>query len=208
MASSNSSSNPGASAAVPRLPVVVVGASAGGPPALARLLSSLPAAFPGCVAIVQHIRPDFPSRLPEVLSRGSALPVLEARGSLLVEPGSVYIAPPGRHLTISPQGRLTVRGGPPVNYVRPSVDVLFQSAAALGSRVIAVVLTGTGRDGAEGIRAVHRAGGLTIAQRPAACSGMPEAAIATGCVRMILPLEEIGPAIVEAAAALLSDDAA
>lgn len=188
--------------------LVVIGASAAGPPALVRVLSALPAAFPACVAIVQHIRPDFPSRLPEVLARGCALPVLEAKSSLILEPGSVYIAPPDRHLSISPQGRVVLRSTPPVNYVRPSVDVLFQSAAIWKGRTVAAVLTGTGRDGAEGIRAIHQAGGLTIAQRPAACSGMPEAAIATGCVRMILPLEQIGPAIVEAVSALVRGEAA
>ncbi|BCW97178.1 MAG: hypothetical protein KatS3mg024_0005 [Armatimonadota bacterium] len=188
--------------------LVVIGASAGGPPALVRVLSDLPAAFPACVAVVQHIRPDFPSRLPEVLSRACALPVLEAKSSLVIEPGAVYVAPPNRHLSISAPRRIVLRSTPPVNYVRPSVDVLFQSAALWKGKVIAAVLTGTGRDGAEGIRAIHRSGGLTIAQRPAACSGMPEAAIATGCVQMVLPLEQIGPAIVEAVSALARGEAA
>ncbi len=186
----------------------MVGASAGGPPALVRFLSALPAGFPACVAIVQHIRPDFTSRLPEVLGRACALPVMDARSSALLEAGTVFVAPPDRHLSVSPQGRIVLRSTPPVNYVRPSVDVLFESAASWRGGVVAVVLTGTGRDGAEGIRAIHRAGGLTIAQRPAACSGMPEAAIATGCVRMVLPLEDIGPAVVEAAGRLARREAA
>ena len=185
------------SAAPCALDVVAIGASAGGVAALSIILSSLAARFPAAVVIVQHLHPDFRSHLADVLARRCRLPVHEARDGEVLEAGVVYIAPPRVHLALRGD-RLILTDARPVHYVRPSIDVLFASvAAACGPRAVGVILTGWGRDGADGVRAIKHAHGHVVVQDPvgAESRGMPAAAVATGCADLTLPLAEIGAAL-------------
>jgi two-component system, chemotaxis family, protein-glutamate methylesterase/glutaminase len=173
--------------------VVALAASMGGIAAFTQILSELPADFPAPVLLLQHLS-EGPCLLPDLLSRRTRLTVTAAREGQALTPGRIYVAPPGLHLLVRPDKTLTLSDAERVCFVRPSADRLFESvAAAFGDRSAAVVLTGKGRDGANGIRAVHKAGGLTIAQSPQTCQAldMPAAAIETGCVDMVLPLHRI-----------------
>ncbi len=192
-----------AQAVHPAPPVVVVAASAGGIDALAAVLGPLPRSFGAAVVVVQHLDPGRPTALPAVLGRRVAMPVRLADDGDALRPGVVLVAPPDRHIRLRPDGTVALSREPRVNFVRPSADLLFASAAAShGDRVIAVVLTGTGHDASGGALAVHEHGGAVLAQDPvtAAFAGMPAAAIATGCVDAVLALGEIGPAIAALAA--------
>jgi two-component system, chemotaxis family, protein-glutamate methylesterase/glutaminase len=174
--------------------LVVIGASYGGLYALMDLLGALPTDFPSPVVVVQHRAPDDSddTRLAQVLGRYSALPVHDAHDKEGLEPGQVYLAPPDYHLLVE-DDHLVLAVDEPVNYSRPSIDVLFESAAAaFGDRVTAILLTGYGRDGAAGIARVREAGGRTIVQEPktALQPAMPEAGIAAGAAEVV-PLDEI-----------------
>ena len=143
-----------------------------------------------------------PRYLVELLAGSTVLPVHWARSAEALKPGHVYVAPPGHHITLSRFGRSRLNTGPRHNFVRPSSDLLFRSAAdVLGDRVAAVILTGRLRDGAAGALDVRAAGGLVLAQDPATCAapGMPNAAIATGAVHFVLPPRVIGAALVSLA---------
>lgn len=178
--------------------IVTIAASAGGVTALGRVLGSLPPGFPVPVVIVQHLDPRHETILAEVLGRRTKLPVRLARHGERAEPGTATIAPPDHHLLLGEDGTLTLTSSALVHFVRPSADLLFESVAgSYGSRAIACVLTGTGRDGAMGASAVKSRGGTVIAQDPALAefSGMPEAAVETGAVDYILPLDEIASVI-------------
>jgi two-component system chemotaxis response regulator CheB len=195
--------------APPQFDVVAIGASAGGVEALHILVETLPVDFPAAVFIVQHMDPRHRSMLAGLLGRRSRLRVKQATDGEVVEPGTVYIAQPDAHLLVR-EGRLVLTDTKLVHFSRPSIDLLFESVAdAYGDRAISVILSGTGVDGADGTRAIKAKGGTTIAQSPssAAHSGMPQAARATGCVDVTLPLEEIGPAIVNLVAPAPGDEA-
>lgn len=182
--------------------LVVVGASYGGLYALMELLGAMTTDFACPIAVAQHRAPDSDDaeRLGEVLSRYSALPVRDVEhGEAIGAPG-VYLAPPDYHLLVD-GGCFELSLDAPVEYSRPSIDVLFESAArAYGPELAAVLLTGFGRDGTQGMRAVHAAGGLTIAEDPdtAAEPTMPQGAIDAGAVREVLPLDSIAPRLLEA----------
>jgi len=179
--------------------LVVAGASLGGPRALAAMLRALPQDFPVPIAIVQHIADGFTEGLASWLATESRLEVREARDGDRLRPGSVVLAPTGRHLLVT-EGVARLSDAPPVDTFKPSVTPLFVSAArAYGPRVCGVILTGMGRDGAEGLRAIRDAGGPTLAQDEAtsAVFGMPRAAIELGAVDRVLPLDEIPRALVE-----------
>jgi two-component system chemotaxis response regulator CheB len=181
--------------------VVAIGASAGGVEALHVVINSLPADFPAAVLIVQHMDPRHRSHLADLLSRHSRLPVKQASNGEMLRPGTAYLAAPNAHLLVR-DGRLVFSDRPSVHFSRPSVDLLFASVAeAYGVRALGVVLSGSGVDGADGVRAIKARGGTTIVQNPASAahSGMPHAARATGCADHILPLEDIGPALVDLA---------
>jgi two-component system chemotaxis response regulator CheB len=176
--------------------IVAVGTSAGGLDALSTLLRSLPPDFSYPLLVVQHLARNHASHLPVLLQSHTRLRVKQAEDGEGVRAGHVYVAPPNRHMEVEGPGRIVLQDNPPVRFVRPSVDVLFASLAhAVRERAIAVVLTGAGSDGARGVRAVADAGGLVIAQDPAASRnlGMPQSAIATGAVDHVLPLANIGP---------------
>jgi two-component system, chemotaxis family, protein-glutamate methylesterase/glutaminase len=178
--------------------IVALAASAGGIPALKILLGRLPAGFPVPVLLVQHLDPRRQTVLAEVLARGTKLSVKLAEHGERPRPGLVHVAPPGRHLTVAADGAVALSDAEPVHFVRPSADVLFESAARThGSRVLACVLTGTGQDGADGVAAVRRHGGTVIVQDPktAQFSGMPLAALAACPDALVLPVERIGAAM-------------
>lgn len=178
----------------PAFDIVALACSAGGLKALIRILEALPANFPASVVVVQHMVRTHHSLMASILARRTPLKVKEAvDGDFLVH-GTVFLAPPNHHLLVNPDGSLSLSQSPLIHFVRPSADLLFESvAASYRERAIAVVLTGTGIDGALGLQSVKRMGGTTIVQDKATSEffGMPKAAIQAGHVDMILPLEEI-----------------
>jgi two-component system chemotaxis response regulator CheB len=180
--------------------IVAFAASAGGVNALMKVLEDLPADFPAAVVIVQHLDPRHRSLMADIMSRHCKLRVKQAVAGEAIEVGTVYIAPPNRHLLVSPDKTLSLTESQLVHFVRPSADLLLESVATTyRERAIAVVLTGTGSDGAMGVTAVKDVGGTVLAQDPESAEfpGMPHAAVATGCVDFALPLEEIAGALVE-----------
>lgn len=179
--------------------VVAIAASAGGVVALGRVLGALPGDFGAIILIVQHVDPRHRSLMPQVVGRRSKLPVAHAEDGTSVKRGHAYLAPPDHHLLINRKGVVTLTDTELVNFVRPSADLLFESvAAAFGKRAIAVVLTGSGHDGAMGVTAIKQRGGTVVAQDEASSEffGMPGAAIRTGVVDFIVPLDEIASRLV------------
>jgi two-component system, chemotaxis family, protein-glutamate methylesterase/glutaminase len=179
--------------------IVAIASSAGGLRALSHLLAALPPEFPAALVAVQHLQPLHVSTMAEILRARIALPVHQARDGDRLTTGKVLIAPPDYHVVAQPDGTLALSHGERVHFSRPSASVLFKSVAACwGSHAIAVVLTGAGRDGVEGVTAIKHAGGTVIAQDEASSEvfGMPAAAILTGNVDLILPLDEIAGTLV------------
>ena len=173
---------------------VTIGASAGGVEVLSMLLSSLPASCRLSFFIVIHIPRERPSLLAELFGSRCALPVKEAEDKEPIQPGTVYFAPPDYHLLIDRGPAFALSSDEPVHFSRPSIDVLFDSAADIyGERLIGVILTGANQDGAEGLAAVGRAGGRTVVQDPvsAAVAYLPEAALNEGPVDFVLSLEQM-----------------
>jgi two-component system chemotaxis response regulator CheB len=163
------------------------------------VLAALPADFPPAIVVVQHLDPRHRSLMADILSRRSALPVKQAEEGDKLRPGTVFIAPPNKHLLVNPDGSLSLTQSELVHFVRPSGDLLFESvAASYKNRAIAVVLTGTGSDGSMGVKAIKKMGGTVLAQDESSSEffGMPNAAIQTGCVDFILSLGEIPPALI------------
>jgi two-component system chemotaxis response regulator CheB len=184
--------------------IVVVASSVGGIHALTSVLSALPAGFPAPIAIAQHLSPASEGVLPRVLGRRVALPVAHAEAGQALEAGRVYLAPPDLHFLVTRQRTALLTRGPKVKFCRPAADPLFVSAASVyGARTLGIVLTGANTDGAAGVQAIKWSGGMVLAQDEQSCVafGMPRAAVATGCVDMVLPLNAIGPAIVALAMA-------
>jgi two-component system chemotaxis response regulator CheB len=178
--------------------LVAVGCSAGGIRALSQLLEGLPRDFAVPVVIVQHLDPRHETVLAEVLGRRSTMPVKLAAHGEQARPGVVYVAPPNRHLLIGAGGTLTLSDSELVHFVRPSADLLLESAAgAYGLAAIACVLTGAGSDAAMGVRAIKSRGGTVIVQDPESAEfrGMPDAAVETGAVDFVLPLNEIASVV-------------
>jgi two-component system chemotaxis response regulator CheB len=177
---------------------VVIGCSAGGLDALRIVLEALPTDFPATVIIVAHTAPGGDNLLPNLLARICRLPVSEAQEREPALPGQVYVAPPNYHLLIEPNRIFALSVDERVCFVRPSIDVLFQSAAdAYGERLIGVILTGANSDGAQGLKAIKAAGGITLVQDPvgAYADTMPKAAIATGAVDKVLQLDDLAKGI-------------
>jgi two-component system chemotaxis response regulator CheB len=179
--------------------LIVIGSSWGGLAALEQIIAQLPLGFRTPIAIAQHRAADSGSgALQEMLARRSQHDVCEAGDKDRIEPGRIYVAPPDYHLLVEPDG-FALSTEAAVNYSRPSIDVLFDSAADVyGERLIGVVLTGANDDGAYGLMRVRRRGGLTVVQDPATAERpeMPRAAIATGAAQRVLPLDEIAPLLV------------
>jgi len=151
-----------------RVDAVVIGASAGGVEALSVLLPALPADSKASVFIVLHLPRDKPSLLSEIFARKCPLPVREAQDKESVAPGTVYFAPTNYHLLLDAGPQMALSADDPVHHSRPSIDVLFESAAYIyGNRLLGIILTGANEDGAEGLAAVHDSGGVTVVQEPA-----------------------------------------
>jgi two-component system, chemotaxis family, protein-glutamate methylesterase/glutaminase len=173
---------------------VAIGASAGGVEVLSVLLSALPASCRASFFIVVHIPRERPSLLADVFGAKCALPVREAEDKEPVQPGTVYFAPPDYHLLLDRGPVLALSSDEPVHFSRPSIDVLFDSAADIyGERLLGLILTGANQDGAEGLAAVGRAGGRTVVQEPsgAAVPFLPEAALQEGPVEFVLSLAQL-----------------
>jgi two-component system, chemotaxis family, response regulator WspF len=184
-----------------RLPAVLaLGASTGGPAALACILSALPGRFPACIIIIQHIAGDFAPSLARWLGSQSTLPVRLARQGDLLEPGAVLLAGSDDHLVLGSDQRLAYVTEPADHPCRPSVDVFFGSLAAVWpSPGVAVLLTGMGSDGARGLLRLRQLGWHTIAQDQASCVvyGMPKVAADLNAASQILPLDQITRAILD-----------
>ena len=181
-----------------RYDLIAVGASAGGLLALTEMLKPLPVSFPGIV-VVQHLDPSHKSHLASLLMRKTAKEVKQAQHGEPILPGLVYIAPPDEHLLVGP-GKIQLAHSQLVHFSRPSIDLLFESVAGMyGSRSIGVILSGSNRDGAVGIRAIKEAGGTTLAQDPATSDfkTMPQAAISTGCVDFVVSIAGIAEALID-----------
>jgi len=179
--------------------VVALAASAGGLTALSSVLADLPAGFPAGILVVQHLDPRHRSLMADILNRRTRLEVKQAEDGDHLAPGRVYIAPPNRHLLLNGDGSLSLTQTELVHFVRPSADLLFESVAAgYKDRAIAVVLSGSGGDGSMGVKAIKKMGGTVLAQDQSTSEffGMPGAAIDSGSVDFVLPLEEIAPALV------------
>ena len=177
--------------------IVAIGVSTGGPNALQQMLPELPADFPGTILVVQHMPEGFTAMFARRLNDSCALRVKEAQSGDLLQAGRVLICPGNRHMRVRrmPLGMVvTLSDEERVNGHRPSVDVLFHSLAQeIGPKTVALLMTGMGEDGAEGLGAIKRAGGITIAQSAESCVvfGMPRAAIERGHVQRVLPLDQL-----------------
>lgn len=181
--------------------LVAIGTSWGGLTAVEMLLSGLPQNFPLAIAIVQHRQRNANNLLRELLQRHSLLPVIEVEDKQTIDPGHVYLAPADYHLLVEP-GHFALSLEAPVLFSRPSIDLLFQSAAdAYTHRAIGIILTGANKDGAQGLATLKKRGGLAIVQEPsdAESSAMPQAAIAAAPVDYILPLAKIAPCLIQLA---------
>jgi two-component system, chemotaxis family, protein-glutamate methylesterase/glutaminase len=180
-------------------PIIGIASSAGGIHALKQLLPALPQGFPAPIVLVQHIAQHQPSFLVPVLNHHLAMKVKQAEGGDILEAGTIYVAPPNWHVMIEPGGIVRLSAADPVHYLRPSADVLFASLALSCEHLaIAVVLSGTGTDGATGITSIKKMGGTVIAQDRDSSQffGMADAAIRTGNVDFVLPLVEIAPFLI------------
>jgi len=174
--------------------VIVVGASAGGVEPLRKMAAELPSELPAAVFVVLHLPASQPSALPEVLDRSGPLPALTPEDGAPIEPGRIYVAPPDRHMMLEP-GRVRIVHGPKENRHRPSVDVLFRSAArAYGPRVIGAVLSGALDDGTAGLIAIKVRGGTAVVQDPseAFSDGMPRNAMRYLEVDHVVAASELG----------------
>lgn len=177
-----------------RIEALVIGASAGGIDALLTLLPALPATFKPAVVCILHMPGDRDSRLAELFGERLALPVREAADKQDIEPGTVYFAVPGYHLSIEQDHIFSLSCEPPVHFARPAIDVLMESAAdAYGPLLAGVLLTGANQDGADGMARIHASGGLTIVQDPgeAQSCAMPRHAISRCRPHLVLPLARI-----------------
>ncbi|HVR82744.1 MAG TPA: chemotaxis protein CheB, partial [Planctomycetota bacterium] len=178
--------------------ILAIAASTGGPGALSRLLSELPGDFPVPILLVQHMALGFGEGFVAWLNTALALNAKVAENGEPLSPGTVYVAPDDRHLGVSERSTIALSSAPPLAGFRPSGTFLFQSVAkAFGPSAVAVVLTGMGQDGAEGVRQIREFGGRVIAQdeETSVVFGMPKAAIATGSVEDVLPLQAIASRI-------------
>lgn len=181
--------------------MIVIGGSLGGMEALSEVLAALPGDFPLPIAVVLHRHKDSIGMLVPMLQRESSLPVREVEDKALIEGRCVHICPPDYHLLID-EGCFSLSTDDLVHFARPSLDVLFESAAdVLGPRAVAVVLTGAGSDGALGAQRVAAAGGTVLVQNPSTAQApwMPSAALAACPTAQSIPLGEIAPALVRLA---------
>ncbi len=183
-----------------RFEAVVIGSSAGGIKALSTVLTALPSEFPLPIIIVQHLHPHSDSYLARILDSKCELKVKQADEKETIANGVVYLAPPNYHLLVEEDRSFSLSIEGPVNFARPSVDVLFETAVyAYRDKLIGIILTGANNDGNFGVKQIKQIGGYVIVQEPASAEAdaMPKAAIAAAKVDKILPLEQIGPYLLQ-----------
>jgi len=181
-----------------RIDAIVIGASAGGVEAVCTLLAALPAAFGPAVVILLHLPPGRPTALPQLFSRYTTLPVKEAEDKERIAGGTVYLAPPDYHLLVEPEKCFALSADEPHHFSRPSIDLLFESAAyAYRENLLAVVLTGASHDGAAGLQAVRILRGMAWVQDPAEAnvSVMPDAALSLAGADRVLSLKDMADAL-------------
>lgn len=174
--------------------LIALGASTGGPAALEEVLTHLPTYVRAGIVITQHMPPGFTRSYAARLDSRTPFTVREAQDGDSLQEGLVLVAPGDYHMVITPSKRISLNQDPPVEYVRPAVDVMMRSVAAVyGKRAVGAVLTGMGRDGAQGMKAIKEAGGRTLVQDEATSVifSMPAAVIALGVADEVLPLQEI-----------------
>src|ERR671932_1279882 len=180
--------------------IVVIGASTGGPQAINELFAQLPSNFPVPMICVQHICSGFLQGFIDWLSASCRLPIKIAKPGDMPKPGTIYFPPEQQHLKLDDQGRFICSNSPPLDGHRPSATVTFKSVAKFyGGATVGILLTGMGRDGAEGMQCIAQAGGLTIAQDEATSVifGMPKEAIDLGAAKLVLPIAAIAPKLLE-----------
>ena len=183
-------------------PVIIVGigASAGGLEALQSLLQNLPENAHMTYIIAQHLSPTYKSMMVELLAKESALPVEEAQGGQRVKPGTIYICPPNKDITVRSDTIMLSHPGPRLYGPKPSIDIFFESLALdKGAHAIGIILSGTGSDGTRGVRAIKAEGGYVLAQEPGSAKydSMPVSAINTGNIDLVLPPEQMGSELIE-----------
>lgn len=179
---------------------IVVGGSSGGIDALLHMLPALPATLRAAVLVVMHLPRDRRSLLADIFRHRCALPLQEAHDKDAIAPGTVYFAPPDYHLLVDAGPRLALSVDAPVHFSRPSIDVLFESAAdQYGERLLGILLSGANEDGARGLQAIAAAGGLVVVQDPASASmpAMPQAALARVAADHVLPPADIADLLVD-----------
>ncbi|HBK61338.1 MAG TPA: chemotaxis response regulator protein-glutamate methylesterase, partial [Firmicutes bacterium] len=185
--------------------VVVIGTSTGGPRALTQVVPWLPPNLPAGVLIVQHMPAGFTRSLAERLNDTSKIRVAEAQGGEVISEGEALIAAGGRHMVVGSDGTLTLDDSPPLHGVKPAVDITMNSAVDLfGRKMVGVIMTGMGSDGADAMVRVKRAGGKTIAEHESTCVvyGMPKSVVDKGAADRVVPLPRIADEIVNAVLAL------
>lgn len=185
---------PGSEVGARPVEIIVIGASAGAIEAISAILARLPADFAIPILIVIHLPADRRSLVAEVFQAKCPLVVKEADDKEPIRPGTVYVAPPDYHLLVEEDRRISLADDEPVLYSRPSIDVLFESAAdAFGAAAMGIVLTGANSDGARGLRQIAERGGQTVVQQPATAyaSAMPQAALELAPASKVLDLAEI-----------------
>ncbi|MEC7840409.1 MAG: chemotaxis response regulator protein-glutamate methylesterase [Chlamydiota bacterium] len=181
-------------------PMLAMGASTGGPMAVAEILSQIPLGIPFAITIIQHIDEEFTLGLAKWLSSHTPLPVVVAKEGVVAEPGHVYLSGYNKHLLVNEDCSFHYSEKPLSNPYKPSVDLFFSSLANNWSNdVIGVILTGMGCDGASGLKELRDMGNYTIAEDQTTCViyGMPKVAVKIGAAESILPLDNIGPAVME-----------
>jgi two-component system chemotaxis response regulator CheB len=179
--------------------VVVIGVSTGGPLTLRDLFTGLPP-LNAAIVVVLHITPQMDYRIAQGIDACASMPAALARDGDFLRPGNIYLAPGGFHLKVDGNHRIALCEGPRVNYVQPSVDVAMLSLTRpLSGGVFGIILTGMGKDGAEGMRHIKRIGGTTMAQdqKSSIIYGMPKAALDTGAVDLVLPPKGIAAKLVQ-----------
>jgi len=182
-----------------KIEAVVIGASTGGPKALYAVVTALPEKIGVPIFIVQHMPVGFTKAFADRLNTNSKIKVVEAEEDTIIEKDIVYVAPGGYHMEVLSDRRIHLNTEPPIWGVRPAVDKLFSSAAKLyGSHMLSVVLTGMGKDGAQGTVEIKKNGGVTISEDKSTCTiyGMPKATFETGMVDLVIPLDEVASQII------------
>ncbi|MBD7916338.1 chemotaxis protein CheB [Clostridium sp. Sa3CUN1] len=178
--------------------IILIGASTGGPNAIEKIITEFDKELNAAVLIVQHMPSGFTKTFAERLNRRCELEVLEAEDKIKIEKNKIYIAPGGYHMIVKEKDIIEINKEDPIWGVRPAVDKLFISAAPIyNNRILSVILTGMGKDGAEGTAVVKKNNGTTIAQdeNSSVIYGMPKSAYETGCVDYVLPLKDIASKI-------------